>query len=78
MENWGYFLIIKVIYLHLENSSNTENQTTCESHMTTENQLTRYVPTRVVSIFLVICPTEGGQWIVRQSITIREEYSLKI
>ena len=28
--------------------------------MTTENQLITYVPTRVVNIFLVICPMEGG------------------
>lgn len=58
-ENWGYFLIKKVIYSHLENSSNTENQTPCENHMTTENQLIAYVLTRVVNIFLVMCPTEG-------------------
>lgn len=36
IENWGYFLIIKVIYSHWENSNNTKNQTTYEHHMTTE------------------------------------------
>lgn len=60
IDDWEYFLIIKVTYSYLENSSNTENQTTYENHMTTENELTTCVPTKVVSIFLVICPTGGG------------------
>jgi len=52
------FYVPKLKNSHLENPSKTENQITYENPMTTENQLPTCVTTRVVHIFLVICPTE--------------------
>ena len=48
LKTWGYFLIIKVIYSHWENSNNTKNQTTYENHMTNEKSTDRTCSKQVV------------------------------